>query len=239
MQNAKNIHQDHPPAQISRLTRTQLHDTVVGHLRNFIVEGVLPPGSKLNERELCERLGISRTPLREALKVLAAEGLVVITPNRGASVFQISEGEVCELFELMSGLEAFSGLLACERITPAELAEIKALHYTMLACHAQGDLPGYYAKNHEIHDKINQVARNAALRHIYLTTNQRLQALRFRSNLEHAKWDKAVQEHAEMIEILEARDGPRLAALLRQHLLTKRETVLRMLAAENSSAAVS
>ena len=220
-------------SQLSRVTRTRLHDTVVEHLRNFIVEGVLPPGTKLNERELCDTLGISRTPLREALKVLAAEGLVEITPNRGASVFHISETEIRELFELMSGLEAFSGLLAAERITASELAEIKALHYTMLACHAQGDLPGYYAKNHEIHHRINRMARNSALRQIYINTNHRLQALRFRSNLEPSKWEQAVQEHVEMIEALESRDGKRLASILRAHLLTKQETVLRMLAAEN------
>src|SRR5690606_40112883 len=91
------------PAQLPRLARLRLHDTVVEHLRDFIVEGMLPPGTKLNERELCDTLGISRTPLREALKVLAAEGLVDITPNRGASVFRMSEAEIREMFELMSG----------------------------------------------------------------------------------------------------------------------------------------
>ncbi len=221
------------PGQLPKVARLRLHDTVVEHLRNFIVEGVLPPGTKLNERELCDTLGISRTPLREALKVLAAEGLVDIMPNRGASVFRMSEAEIREMFELMSGLEAFSGLLACERITPAELSELKALHYTMLACHAQNDLPGYYAKNREIHDRINLAARNTALRQIYVSTNRRLQALRFRSNLQQSKWDKAVQEHSDMIKALEARDGEGLAAILRGHLLKKRDAVLRMLADED------
>ncbi len=221
-----------PAAQLSRVVRPRLHDTVVNHLRNFIVEGVLSPGTKLNERELCDTLGISRTPLREALKVLAAEGLIDITPNRGASVSRMSEAEIRETFELMSGLEAFSGLLACERITPEELAQIKALHYTMLACHAQHDLPGYYARNHEIHDHINQAARNSALRQVYVSTNRRLQALRFRSNLQADKWDKAVQEHGDMIKALEMRDGEGLAVILRQHLLKKRDAVLRLLAAE-------
>lgn len=215
--------------QISKVARTRLHDTVVAHLRNLIVEGVLQPGIKLNERELCDTLGISRTPLREALKVLAAEGLVEITPNRGASVYRMSEAEIREMFELMSGLEAFSGLLACERITAQELAELKALHYAMLACHAQNDLPGYYAKNHVIHDRINLAAGNHALRQIYVSTNRRLQALRFRSNLQPAKWDKAVQEHSDMITALEARDGERLSVILRQHLLKKRDAALQML----------
>src|SRR5258708_30165778 len=109
-----------------KVQRMRLHDTLVGHLRRFIVEGVLESGKKLNERELCETLGISRTPLREALKVLAAEGLIEISPNRCASVSKMSEAELRETFELMSGLEAFSGELAAERMTAAELAEIKA-----------------------------------------------------------------------------------------------------------------
>ncbi|SDD17914.1 GntR family transcriptional regulator [Paraburkholderia lycopersici] len=214
--------------ELPPVPRQQLHDTVVDHLRRFIVEGVLEAGRKLNERELCETLGISRTPLREALKVLAAEGLIEISPNRGASVSKMSEAELRETFELMSGLEAFSGELACERITAAEIAEIRALHDAMLACRAQNDLAGYYSRNQAIHDKINEAARNPALRQIYVTVNRRLQALRFRSNFETAKWDRAIHEHEEMLEALDARDGKRLATILRQHLLAKRDAVLRI-----------
>ena len=211
---------------LPKVERQRLHDTVVEHLRNFIVEGLLAPGVKLNERTLCETLGISRTPLREALKVLASEGLIDILPNRGASVSQMSEGEIREMFELMSGLEAFSGELACERITPAELSEIKALHYAMLACRAQNDLAGYYSRNQAIHDKINNAARNSALRQTYISVNRRLQALRFRSNFQTVKWDSAIRDHEAMIEALEARDGKRMALILRGHLLSKRDAVL-------------
>ncbi|UDM53569.1 GntR family transcriptional regulator [Cupriavidus sp. MP-37] len=215
-----------PPPSLPRLARPRLHDTVVEHLRQFIVEGVFAPGTKLNERELCETLGISRTPLREALKVLAAEGLIDLLPNRGASISRMSEAEVRESFELMSGLEAFSGELACERITAAELAQIRALHYAMLACRARNDLPGYYSRNQEIHDRINEAARNTPLRNTYQSINRRLQALRFRSNQQSGKWDEAVEDHEEMIRALEARDGKRLAAVLKRHLLEKRDAVL-------------
>jgi len=215
-------------ASLSKVARLRLHETVVERLRNSIIEGGLAPGAKLNERELCETLAISRTPLREALKVLAAEGLVDIIPNRGASVAEMSTAEIREMFELMSGLEAFSGELACARIRADELAELKALHYAMLACHARQDLPGYYAKNSQIHDRINLAARNNALRQTYLAVNRRLQALRFRSNYQPAKWEKAIREHSEMIEALEARDGRRLSEILRQHLLEKRDAVLQL-----------
>lgn len=209
-----------------KVTRQRLHDTVVDYLRNLIVEAVLAPGIKLNERELCETLGISRTPLREAMKVLAAEGFIDISPNRGASVSKMSEAEIWEAFEAMSGIESFSGELACERISPVELAEIKAIHYAMLACKAQGDLPGYYAHNREIHDRINVAARNSVLRQTYLGLNRRLQALRFKSNFNAQKWENAAHDHEEMILALEARDGARLSSILRNHLLSKRDAVL-------------
>jgi DNA-binding GntR family transcriptional regulator len=226
MQNTMTGQEEKPAPLVPKLERQRLHDTVVDHLRNLIVEAVLTPGTKLNERELCETLGISRTPLREALKVLAAEGLIEISPNRGASVSKMSETEIWETFELMSGLEAMSGELACDRITPVELAEIKALHYAMLACKAQNDLPGYYSRNQAIHDKINDAARNSVLRQTYLGLNRRLQALRFKSNFQPHKWDSAAHDHDEMVKALEARDGKRLAAILRQHLLDKRDAVL-------------
>jgi DNA-binding GntR family transcriptional regulator len=232
MQYSTSSDESSPVPALPALERQRLHDTVVDHLRNFIVEGVLKAGTKLKERELCETLGISRTPLREAFKVLAAEGLIEISPNRGATVSSLSATEIRDTFELMSGLEAFSGELACERITPVELAELKALHYAMLACRAQDDLSGYYSLNRQIHDRINQAARNTALRQTYLAVNRRLQALRFRSNFQKAKWDRAITDHEDMLAALEARDGKRLAAILRQHLLDKRDAVLLMQANE-------
>ena len=220
---------------LPKVERQHLHDTVVDHLRRFIVEGLLDPGKKLNERELCETLGISRTPLREAFKVLAAEGLVEISPNRGATVAKMTEAEIREMFELMSGLEAFSGELACERITPAEIAEIKSLHYAMVACRAQNDLAGYYSRNQAIHDRINEAARNPALRQVYTSINRRLQSLRFRSNFQVPKWDRAIHDHESMLEALDARDGKRLSTILRHHLLEKRDAVLQLAAAERAA----
>ncbi|HTQ00956.1 MAG TPA: GntR family transcriptional regulator [Casimicrobiaceae bacterium] len=203
-----------------------LHEVVVSQLQRMIVEGVLAPGTRLNERMLCDKLGVSRTPLREAFRVLAAQGLVSLLPNRGAVVLKLSSKDVEETFEVISGLEAMSGELACARITHAEVNEIRALHFEMLACHAVRDLPGYYRLNHRIHDAINKAARNDVLRQTYTTINSRLQSLRFRSNFDRDKWDAAVKEHSAMIDALERRDGPRLAAVLRAHVLAKCATVL-------------
>lgn len=215
---------------LPKLARQHLHETVVSHLRQLIVESVFPPGMKLNERELCETMGISRTPLREALKALAAEGLIEIAPNRGASVYKMSQQEVWETFEFVSGLEALAGEYACARITPEQVAEIRALHDAMLDCREQGDLPGYYSRNQAIHNKIAEAAGNSVLHQTYLNMNRRLQSLRLGSNRVPEKWDQAVEEHRQMMEALEARDGKRLAALLSDHLLCKREAVMALLA---------
>ena len=203
-----------------------LHAAVVTQLQRMIVEGTLVPGTRLNERMLCDKLGVSRTPLREAFRVLAAQGLVNLLPNRGAVVQQLSTKDIEETFEVISGLEAQSGELACARITDPEVNEIRALHFEMLACHAMRDLPGYYRLNHLIHDAINKAARNDVLRQTYTTINSRLQALRFRSNFDPDKWDEAVREHCLMIEALDARDGALLAKVLRAHVLAKCASVL-------------
>jgi DNA-binding GntR family transcriptional regulator len=209
-----------------------LHSAIVAQLQRMIVEGLLAPGTRLNERMLCDKLGVSRTPLREAFRVLAAQGLVSLLPNRGAVVLQLSTKDIEETFEVISGLEALSGELACARITDDEVNEIRALHYEMLACHAVRDLPGYYRLNHRIHDAINKAARNDVLRQTYTTINSRLQALRFRSNFDRDKWDTAVREHSAMIEALEARDGARLGVILRAHVLAKCASVLALQAVE-------
>jgi DNA-binding GntR family transcriptional regulator len=206
-----------------------LHQQVGARLRQLIVEGEIEPGRKLNERALAEQLRVSRTPLREAIRMLAAEGLVELLPNRGAVAAQLSARDIADTFELIAGLEGQSGELAAQRITDAELSEIRALHYEMLAAHTRRDLPVYYRLNATIHNHINAAARNPVLRHTYLTVNARLQALRFRSNFDEAKWARAVREHERMIELLSARDGSRLRKLLVAHLEHKRDAVLALL----------
>ncbi len=209
-----------------------LHQQVGVRLRALIVEGTIEPGAKLNERALAEALRVSRTPLREAIRMLAAEGLVKLLPHRGAVAAQLSPTDIADTFELIAGLEGQSGELAAARITERELAEIRALHYEMLAAHTRRDLPTYYRLNASIHNQINAAARNPVLTRTYCTVNARLQALRFRSNFDEAKWTRAVEEHERMIELLVARDGAGLRTLLIAHLENKRDAVLGQLGSE-------
>jgi len=207
-----------------------LHLSVAQRLRSLIIEGGIAPGQKLNERELAEQLAVSRTPLREALKLLTAEGLVEHLPNRGVIAAQLSAEDVAHAFEVMAALEGLSGELACARISDEELAELQALNYEMRAQHARRDLPAYYRLNAQIHQAINRAARNPVLSEIYDRLNARLQALRFSSNFDTEKWDAAVRDHDAMIEALLARDGARLRRILVSHMQHKLDVVLAHLA---------
>jgi DNA-binding GntR family transcriptional regulator len=218
-------------ADVLEIERRTLHDEVVSRLRAMLVDGRIAPGAKLNERELCERLRVSRTPVREAIKLLAAEGLVDLLPNRGAVAVKLDETDVVHIFEVLADLEGMSGELAARRISDAELGEIKALHYDMLACFARRDLSGYYRINALIHAAINSAARNPLLTKIYRECNARAQSLRFRTNQNEAKWALAVKEHEQMILALEAHDAARLRAIMVEHLLRKRDTVLELMRA--------
>ena len=218
-------------AEIFSIPRAALHQQVAHRLRQMLVENRIPPGAKLNERELSDELNVSRTPLREAIKMLAAEGLVELLPNRGAIAVDLTELDILNTFEVMAGLEAQSGELAAQRVTDAELAEIKAMHYEMLAAYTRRDLPAYYRLNASIHNAINLAAKNPILTATYQQVNARLQALRFRSNQDGEKWSAAVKEHEQMINALTARDAVAMRAVLMSHLFNKRDVVIDQLRA--------
>lgn len=211
--------------------RAALHEQVAHRLRQMLVEGRIPPGAKLNERELSIVLNVSRTPLREAIKMLAAEGLVELLTNRGAIAVELTEADVLNTFEVMAGLEAQSGELAAQRITEAELNEIRAMHFEMLAAYTRRDLPAYYRLNAAIHNAINAAAKNPVLTSTYNQVNARLQALRFRSNQDGDKWKNAVAEHELMIAALGARDAVAMRAVLASHLANKLDVVIEQLRA--------
>jgi DNA-binding GntR family transcriptional regulator len=208
------------------IPRAALHEQVAQRLRQMLVESRISPGAKLNERELAEVLQVSRTPLREAIKMLAAEGLVELLPNLGAIAVSLSEADVLNTFEVMAGLEGLSGELAAQRITDEELAEIKAMQFEMMAAYTRRDLSNYYRINAQIHSAINAAAKNPVLTATYNQVNARLQALRFRSNQDGEKWKRAMKEHEKMIDALQARDSAAMRELLVAHLRSKCDAVI-------------
>ena len=202
---------------------------VVERLRDMIIQGELAPGVKLNERVLCERLRTSRTPVREAIKYLASEGLVELLPNRGAIVTPITATTVREMFVLLGALEALAGELACANASDADIAEIRALHYQMLAHHARGELAPYFRCNQQIHLRLVECAGNATLVNIYRALNGHVRRARYMANLSRERWDHAVEEHEKILDAVIRRDGALLPLLLRSHLGNKMQVVLESL----------
>ncbi len=210
-----------------------LHDAILARLRDHIVEGNIPGGGRVPERQLCEMLGISRTPLREALKVLASEGLVELLPNRGARVRQLSEHDLGELFEVMGGLEGLAGRLACENITDVEIAEIERLHYEMYGFYLHRDMHGYFRVNQLIHQKIVEASRNAVLLGTYASFAGRVRRVRYSANFarQRERWGEAMREHEAILDALRRRAGSELSDILFEHLRNKRTAAVEYLRA--------
>ena len=203
-----------------------LHEETVAHVRTMLLEGEIPPGARIPERELCERLKISRTPLREALKVLAAEGLVQLLPNRGSRAAKLTDKDMRDLFEVCQGLEALAGELACERITDTQVAEIAASHAMMAQHHHDGDLLQYYRCNRAIHEAIVAAAGNPVLSALYESVTARIRRARYVTPMTPPRWTMALQEHEAILNALRRRDGVALSHVLRTHLRHKRLEVM-------------
>ena len=216
-------------AEIIHIERLGLTDQVAARLRTLLIEGRIAPGAKLNERVLSEQLRVSRTPLREAIKLLAQEGLVDLLPNRGAVAVKLTELDIVNTFEVLAGLEALSGQLAVQRIAAAQLSELRAKHLEMLAAFERRDLSNYYRLNAAIHAGINEAAANPVLTTAYVRINARVQSLRFRTNQDETKWRLAVLEHTQMMQALADRDGAALGRVLSEHLHHKCDTVLALM----------
>lgn len=200
-----------------RIIRNSLHDTLVSHLREMVLNGELQPGEKVPEQQLCQRFDVSRTPMREALKVLAAEGVLRLQMNRGAVVAETTKEEIEEIFPVMGALESLAGKLACERVTPGDIVRMRALHQEMKNHYAAGSEKDYQRLNRQIHEEIVALAGNATLKALYQQVLTRIRCIRFVATKGRQHWDQAMGEHDAILDALEARDGERLGALLSEH----------------------
>lgn len=207
------------------IVRSSLHDTLVSHLRELILRGELRPGDKLPEQLLCERFGVSRTPMREAVKVLAAEGVLRLQVNRGAIVAETTPEEIEELFPIMAALEAVAGEQACRKASDAQIARLRQLHNAMVSHYRAGEEAAYLRHNRLIHEAIVEMTGNATLASMYQQMLTRIHAVRFTVAKTADQWQKAIAEHEQIVSALERRDGALLAELLKAHVL---ETTVRI-----------
>lgn len=199
------------------IERRSLHRDVADQIRDMIVEGELPPGERINEGTLSEQFGISRTPLREALKVLASEGLVELRPNRGTRVSAITPEEVGELFEAVSGIERLAGELAALRMTERDIERLKALHERMERHYDAGERHEYFRLNQQIHNTIVSLAGNSVLEATHASLMVRVRRARYMAIQSPERWHESVQEHRAIMRALEARDSVAAGDLILNH----------------------
>lgn len=213
---------------VEGIRRNYLHDEVAERLRALIQSGEMRPHEKLNESELARRFGISRTPLREAIKILSSEGLLDLLPNRGAQVASISRQEIEDATEVIAGLEGMAGELICQHATDDEVELIEALHGEMAGAYRDGNAPVFFALNERIHRALIAASHNAILAEIYTSLSSRVQRARFTAHKTPEQWAKAMDDHERMIDLMRRREGAELGQLLRAHVRSKKPVIAAM-----------
>ncbi len=200
------------------VVRHSLHDELVGRIRDMIIEGQLAPGSRIHEGQLGQALGVSRTPLREALKFVASEGLIDLVPGRGGIVRRLTPRDVRNMLDVLTALETLAGRLACRNATDAQIAEVRQMHDQMMELYADRQRLEYYKLNQAIHSAIAALSGNDFLMATHEAIQSRLKRIRFIGNEAPDNWSGALQEHVEMIDALERRDEAALSEVLTRHL---------------------
>lgn len=219
------------------LRRRSLHHEVADQLREMIIENELTAGSRVDEKALSDLFGISKTPLREALKVLASEGFVDLNPNRSARITRLTAPGMEALFETIAALERFAAEFAVDRASDNEIASIRMIHDRMVRHHQEGRRADYFKLNHRIHCDVVALAQNEILADTHDGLIVRAKRARFMAITSSERWNEAVEEHTELIEALEARDGLRAGDVLFQHVLKTGETVRQFLEAQSDDPA--
>lgn len=205
------------------IARTALYQEVAARLRNLIYRGELAPGAWIDEQGLAGRFGISRTPLREALKVLHAEGLVRLTPRRGAVVAgELTPEDLDALFPVMGLLEGRCAYEAVLRATAADVARLDGLHAELEALAATSDVDAYYERNHAFHELVQEVAANRWLSRTVGELRRFLKLLRGRQLRVPGRLAASLAEHRQFMRALHRRDADAAERVMRAHLLAQR-----------------
>ena len=202
-----------------------LHDEVASRLREQIFGGALPPGSFLDEAALCERLEISRTPLREALKVLVAEGLLRHEPRRGCFVAEVTDRDLDEIFPVIALLEGRAAHEARQKASSADVAALETLHQRLQQCASEGRIPDYYAANHAIHEAFITLADNRWLAQVIGDLRKILRLARLQQLHAPGRLQQSLAEHLAVFAALKAGDSAAAEDAMRTHLLRQRDAL--------------
>jgi len=201
------------------LSKRALYEEVAELLRQRIYSRELAPGSWIDELRIAEELGISRTPMREALKVLATEGLVTMKVRRGAYVTEVSEQDLHEVYELLALLESDAAATLCQRVNNEELAELEALHTQLeLAAHAgAGGRERFFELNETFHRRMLELARNRWRAQTVADLRKVMKLNRQGSLAKSGRIEQSLTEHRAILDALLARDAPLAAQRVREH----------------------
>ena len=198
-----------------------LHDGVAARLRDRVFEGQLPPGSFIDELALAAQWQISRTPLREALKVLAAEGLVELVPRRGARVVALSDADAEQLFPVMAMLEGRCAFEATARATPDDLAQLQLLHGQLERCAAAADVDGYYRANHLFHSQVQALAANRWLDRATGDLRRFMRLWRGRQLKLPGRIEASINEHRVLLAAIAGGSPERAERAMHDHLMAQ------------------
>jgi DNA-binding GntR family transcriptional regulator len=203
-----------------------LREVVAETLREAIVNGVLKPGERLMEIQLAEELGVSRTPVREAIRKLELEGFVVMIPRRGTYVADLSIKDINEVFEIRTALDVLAAGLAVERITEDELEQLERLLVEIAELIEQDDADKIVESDSQFHDILYRASRNDRL--VGIINNLREQFTRFRSiSIQYpGRMQKSVEEHRRLVEAIASRDTDLAQQLAREHMENSEQTLL-------------
>lgn len=213
------------------IPRRPLQEEIAARLRAEIVDGLWAPGSRLQERVLCDRYGVSRSPLREAFQVMAKEGLLELLPGRGAVVTRPTAIDAVEHAEVLTALEVLAIELACAHASDEQLEQIRRLHESMRVSSARHDVTRYFELNNAVHRAIVAASGNAALVATHEGMQRFITRLQNLSGALEAVTDDSFEEHEEFITALMSRDAERAGRTLRAHLLSTVEKIKQRIAA--------
>ncbi len=211
-----------------RIAVRALHEAVANRIREMIRKGDLTTGQRIVEKRLCEELGVSRTPLREALRTLSSEGLVELVPNRGAFVSKPTMAEVRDMFEAMSVLEGTCARLAAERMSDADLERLERLHQRLEQAYADRDPEAYIQVNHAYHTLVQKAAGNRTLDGILSGLRHKAFLHRYRQLYQPDRFQASMEEHRRLLEAFQQRDPEAAERLMRGHLINQCEALVHL-----------
>lgn len=201
-----------------KFKKATYHVQVADLLRDMIMTGKLKEGDKVNEGKLCETMGISKTPMREAIRVLSVEGLIRLVPNRGAFVTKPEFEEIAEMFDVMSLLEGFCAREACQKMTSKDFANLEALHIKLEENFERHDQEEYIRINNQYHSFVQEIAGNRTLNQIVNGLRKKILLYRFQSLNLSQRFAASIREHRDLLEAFRQRNHLQAETLMQEHL---------------------